>query len=191
SFAWASSRSSFPRRSLLAASVSFFSASRSISSRLMARSTSSSSAGIESISMRSFDAASSTRSIALSGRKRPALVRADGAAPAAILRTCEERAAVGREHALVLHTLGDVARHDALSQSLDDRGLADAGLADEPGVVLGARREHLDDTPDLLVAADDAIDLVLACELGQVTAVLVERLVLALRVLVGDALVAA
>ena len=54
-----------------AASVSFFSAARSISSCMIAPArTSSSSTGIESISMRSRDAASSTRSIALSGRKR-------------------------------------------------------------------------------------------------------------------------
>jgi hypothetical protein len=51
-------------------SVSLRSASRSISSCIMRRRTSSSSAGIESISMRSFEAASSTRSMALSGRKR-------------------------------------------------------------------------------------------------------------------------
>ncbi len=44
---------------------------------------------------------------------------------------------------------------------------------------------------DLLVAADDRIDLAFARELGEVAPVLLERLVLALRVSVGDALVAA
>jgi hypothetical protein len=42
-----------------------------MSSCMMRRSTSSISCGIESISMRSRDAASSIRSMALSGRKRP------------------------------------------------------------------------------------------------------------------------
>ena len=56
-----------------ALSFSLRSASRSISSCMMRRSISSSSAGIESISIRSFDAASSTRSIALSGRNRSAM----------------------------------------------------------------------------------------------------------------------
>ena len=65
-----SSSSSDWSRSFEAGSLSFLSASRSISSWRMRRSTSSSSAGIESISIRSFEAASSTRSIALSGRKR-------------------------------------------------------------------------------------------------------------------------
>ncbi len=54
-------------------SVSFASATRSISSWRMRRSTTSISVGIESISMRRRLAASSTRSIALSGRKRPVM----------------------------------------------------------------------------------------------------------------------
>ena len=49
--------------------------SRSISSCFIFRSTESSSSGIESISMRSFDAASSIRSIALSGRNRSGMYR--------------------------------------------------------------------------------------------------------------------
>ncbi len=60
-------------RATLASSLSFFSASRSISSCWMRRSTSSISVGIESISIFSRDAASSIRSIALSGRKRSAM----------------------------------------------------------------------------------------------------------------------
>src|SRR5205823_3293050 len=83
------------------------------------------------------------------------------------------------------------AAHDALREALDDRGLADARLSDEHRVVLGAAREHLDDSPDLLVAADHRVDLVLAREVGEVTAVLLERLVLPLRVRVGYPLAAA
>ena len=48
----------------------------------MRRSTSSISTGIESISIRSFDAASSIRSIALSGRNRPVTYRSDSTAAA-------------------------------------------------------------------------------------------------------------
>ena len=58
------------RRSFEASSVSFFSASRSIFSWMMRRSSSSSASGLESTCIRSRDAASSMRSIALSGRKR-------------------------------------------------------------------------------------------------------------------------
>ncbi len=76
-------------------------------------------------------------------------------------------------------------------QALDDGGLADARLADEHRVVLRAARQHLDDAADLLVAADDRVELALARQLGEVAAVALERLVLALGVLVGDALGAA
>ena len=67
----ASSSSRSARRSLLAASVSFSSATFSISSWRMRRSTTSISVGMESISMRSREPASSMRSMALSGRNRP------------------------------------------------------------------------------------------------------------------------
>ena len=69
----ASSASIASRRAFDASSFSFFSASRSISSCVMRRSTSSISVGIESISIFSREAASSIRSIALSGRKRSAM----------------------------------------------------------------------------------------------------------------------
>ena len=64
------STSSAPRRSLLAASVSFESATFSICNCMMRRSTTSISVGIESISIRNLLAASSIRSIALSGKNR-------------------------------------------------------------------------------------------------------------------------
>jgi hypothetical protein len=69
-FMSASSLRSASRRSFDALSFSFFSAASSISSCMIRRVTSSSSAGIESISVRTMAPASSIRSIALSGRKR-------------------------------------------------------------------------------------------------------------------------
>ncbi len=48
-------------------------------------------------------------------------------------------AEVERDQAPVAQALGHVALDDALGQALDDGGLAHAGLADEHGVVLGAR----------------------------------------------------
>ena len=59
----------------------------------------------------------------------------------------------------VAQRLGDVAGDDALGEALDDRGLADAGLADQHRVVLGAAGEDLDDAADLVVAADDRVEL--------------------------------
>ena len=54
---------------------------------------------------------------------------------------------------------GHVAVDDPLGEALDDRGLADAGLADQDGVVLGAAGEDLDDAADLVVAPDHRVEL--------------------------------
>jgi hypothetical protein len=95
------------------------------------------------------------------------------------------------DDALVLEAFGHVAADDPLRQPFDHRGLAHAGLADQHRVVLGPARQHLDDAADLLVAADHRIELVLARQRRQVAAVALERLVLALGVLIGHALAAA
>jgi hypothetical protein len=96
---------------------------------------------------------------------------------AAELGAGHQGAQVERHQAPVLEGLGHVAVDDALGQALDDGGLADAGLADQHGVVLGPAREHLDGAPDLLVAADDRVELARARGRGQVLGVLLERLV--------------
>ena len=114
-------------------------------------------------------------------------LREDGLEPllelAPVLRPGEERADVERPHALALQTLGDVACDDALGEALGDRRLSHAGLADENRVVLRPARQHLHDAADLLVAADDRIELARLGERGQIPPVLLERLVRALRIL--------
>ena len=92
---------------------------------------------------------------------------------------------------LLAQALGHFAVDDALRQALDDRGLADAGLADQHRIVLGAPLQHLDRAADLLVAADHRVELALLGALGQVDGVLLERLALLLGVRVVDLLAAA
>ncbi len=98
---------------------------------------------------------------------------------AAVLGACQQRREVERQHALALEGLGHFLVDDALGQSFDDRRLADAGLADEHGVVLGAPLQDLDGAADLVVAADHRIELARPGALGQVDRVLLERLALA------------
>ena len=81
---------------------------------------------------------------------------------APVLGAGHHRAQVEGHDAAVLEPLGDVALDDAAGQALDDGGLAHARLADEDGVVLGAAGEDLDDPADLLVAADDRVELAVA-----------------------------
>ena len=95
---------------------------------------------------------------------------------AAELRAGDQRAHVERQNALVLQALGHLAVDDALRQALDDRGLADAGLADEHRVVLGAPLQHLDGAADLVVAADHRIELARGGARRQVDGVFLQRL---------------
>ena len=62
-------------------------------------------------------------------------------------------------------------------EAFRDRRLADARLADQHGVVLGAPRQHLDGAADLLVAADDGIELAGGCSLGEVARIALQRVV--------------
>src|SRR5208282_1958119 len=70
-----------------------------------------------------------------------------------------------------------VAVDDAQSQTLDDRGLAHAGLANQHRIVLGAARQDLDGATDFLVAPDHRVELAVASSLGEVARVFLERLV--------------
>src|SRR5690606_3305207 len=105
---------------------------------------------------------------------------------AAELGARDQRAEIEREQPLVLQAFRNLAVHDPLRESLDDRGLADAGLADQHRVVLRAALQHLDRAADLVVAADDGIELALLRTRREVDRVLVERLPGLLRVRIVD-----
>ena len=94
---------------------------------------------------------------------------------AAVAAAGHQRAEVERVELLAGQRLGHLVGHDALGQALDDGRLADAGLADEHRVVLGAARQHLHDALDLFCTSDDRVELAVAGELGQVAAELVEH----------------
>ena len=84
----------------------------------------------------------------------------------AVARPGDQGAEVEGVDLLVLERLGHVAADDRLGEALDEGGLADAGLADEDRVVLGAAGQHLHDPLDLLLAPDDRVELALARGLG-------------------------
>ncbi len=94
---------------------------------------------------------------------------------AAVLGAGDQRRQVERVDLLVAQQLGHLAVVDPRGQALDHGGLADAGLAQQHRVVLGAAREDLHDPLDLGLAADHRVELALLGELGQVAAELVEQ----------------
>ena len=66
---------------------------------------------------------------------------------------------------------GDVPGHDSLGQTFHDGGFSHARLPDEDRIVLGAPGQHLHHPSDLLVPADDRIQLPQPGSLGEVPAV--------------------
>ena len=89
---------------------------------------------------------------------------------AAVLGAGDHHGQVEHDDAAVAQQFGNVAVDDHLGQAFDDGGLADAGFAQQHGIVLGAAAEDLDDAFDFVLAADDRIELALAGQFGQVAA---------------------
>ena len=89
---------------------------------------------------------------------------------AAVLRAGDEQREIERDDAARAELLGDVARVDGLSEAFDDGGLADAGLAEQRGVVLVAAAEDLDEAAHFVGAADHRVELPLGGHLGEVAA---------------------
>ena len=87
---------------------------------------------------------------------------------AAVLGAGDHHREVEHHDPPVAQQLGDVAVDDHLGQALDDRRLADARLAEQDRVVLGAAREDLDHALDFILAADDRVQLALPGQVGQV-----------------------
>ena len=104
---------------------------------------------------------------------------------AAIAGAREQRAHVEREHGGRRQHFRHFAVDDALCEAFGDRGLADAGFADEQRIVLLPAAQHLDGAVDLGVASDHRIDLAVARLLVEVDAVSLERLALLLGILVA------
>ena len=109
----------------------------------------------------------------------------------AVLRACNQCAHIEREDRFVLQRLGHLVRDDPLRKALDDGRLADARFADENGVVLRLAGQDADDIPDLVVAANDRVHLLLPCTLDQIRAVFGKRLIRILRRVGRHALAAA
>ena len=87
---------------------------------------------------------------------------------AAILGSRDHRAEIQRDDAFSLQRFRNIAGNDALRQPFDNRGLADAGLANQDGIVLGSARQNLNHAADFFVAPNHRIELAFARKLGEI-----------------------
>ena len=108
---------------------------------------------------------------------------------AAILRAGQQAAHVERVDRRVLQDLRHLAAVDLERQPLGDGRLADAGVADVEGVVLAPPAEHVDRALDLVLAADQRIDVALGGALVEIDGEALERLAARLALAVGAVLV--
>ena len=95
---------------------------------------------------------------------------------AAVAGAGQERSHVEGEDDGVAQDLRHLALDDPERQALGDGGLADAGVAHEQGIVLGAAAQDLDRALDLELAPDQDVDPALAGLLVEVGAVGRQRL---------------
>ena len=89
---------------------------------------------------------------------------------AAVLGAGDDQRKIQRQDALVGQERGHVAFGDALRQAFHDGGLADARLADQHRIVLGAAAQDLHHALQFVIAADQRIERVVHGGLGEVAA---------------------
>ena len=104
-------------------------------------------------------------------------------------RARDQRAHVERDDLFVLQRLGDVPLDDSEREPLDDRGLSDARLSDEDGVVFGSSGKDLDRAPNFGVSPDHGVELSFSGAIDQIDPVFFEGLQFSFRVGVGHAMV--
>ena len=95
------------------------------------------------------------------------------------LGSCHKSCQIQQINFLILQLIGHALFRDALCKSLCDRCLTDTGITYETRVVLCSSGKYLDDPSDLLIPADNGIDLILPCKCGQILAEFIKDLVLA------------
>ena len=92
-----------------------------------------------------------------------------------VLCTCNHTGQVKGNEPLVFEVIRYIAGHNLLRQTLGNSRLADTRVADQCRVVLGTAGQNLNDAVDLVLTADDGVELTLASSTGQILTVLVQR----------------
>ena len=106
----------------------------------------------------------------------------------AVLRPGHDQRKIQPQYALVGQEAGHFAVGDALRQSLHNRRLAHAGLADQNGVIFGPPAQNLHYPLQLAVAPHQRIELPIHRRLGQVAAELGQQTRLSLPLLLRSLL---
>ncbi len=93
----------------------------------------------------------------------------------AVFGSGDDQRKIQRENALVRQERRDVAIGNALRQSFDDCGFANARFSDEHRIVLGAAAKNLDDSIDFRFAPDKRVERAFGSGQSQIAAKLREQ----------------
>ena len=109
---------------------------------------------------------------------------------AAVFSAGDERAHIECKYVFVLQIVRNIPRHNSLGKAFDRSSLADTGLADQYRIVLALSGQYQDSLTNLIITADDRIQLLLSGLLHEVRSVFVQCVVCRFRVVTHDPLVA-
>ena len=104
------------------------------------------------------------------------------------LRACHQRRQIQQIDLLLPQFERHLALDDPLGQALGDGGLAHTRLADQAGIILLAAVQNLHHALDLLLPANNGIQLALPGTLAQIDAVVIQEFALFLRLAAGPLL---
>ncbi len=85
-----------------------------------------------------------------------------------VLGARQQRSHIEHQHTLALQRLRDLFIDNALGEAFHNGGFTNTGLPDQHRVVLGTPLQDLDAAPDLIVAANNGIELALLGALGEI-----------------------
>ena len=109
----------------------------------------------------------------------------------AILCSCEQARDIKRNQPLVLQSLRHITFGDSTCETFNNCGLTDTGLTDQHWVVLSTATQHLNYSANLVVTANNWINLSIARSLREILAILLERLKILFGILCRDPMTSA
>ena len=75
---------------------------------------------------------------------------------------------------LVLQVLGHIATDNTTCKAFDDGGLTRTGFANQDRIVLGTTTQDLEQTTNLVITANDGVELTLAGKVDEVLGILLQ-----------------
>ena len=107
-----------------------------------------------------------------------------------VLGSCNQSAHIQRKYLFIFQSLGHIPPHNPLCQTFHHRRLAHTRLAHQHRIVLCFTGKDADNIPDLMISADDRVQLLLPGLFHQFLTIFLQCVVGGFRIVAGHALIA-